>query len=78
MQKDQSTTTQVSPVKNYKPTYSGNKRGDLFTSKIFKISDTKLQGNLVGYEPFGGNEKRMDAFKKVNGYKAQNEGYFLT
>lgn len=78
MQKDQP-TRQVSPVKKHKPSFDDKQR-DLLPLKKSKISDSKLQTfgkNIIGYEPFGVNQKGIDAHKKINGYTSGSERYFL-
>lgn len=77
LQKDQPPTRQVSPIKKHKPNFN-DKQGDVHPLKKTRISDSKLQTfgkNIIGYEPFA--VKGNDAFKKINGFTAGGERYYL-
>lgn len=79
MQKDQPPTRQVSPVKKHKTNFSDKHQGvDVLPLKKARISDSKLQTfgrNVIGYEPFP--VKGNETFKKMNGFTAGGERYYL-
>lgn len=78
LQKDQPPTRQVSPIKKHKPNFNDKQGGDVHPLKKTRISDSKLQTfgkNIIGYEPF--TVKGSDAFKKINGFTAGGERYYL-